>query len=50
MIKIKVVRALDILSELQVNVQFKLQTGYEILHQTPSSTDDYSHAFFLILM
>lgn len=37
MIKIKIVRALDILSEPQVNVQFKLQRGHEILHRTPSS-------------
>lgn len=50
MIRIKIVGALDILSEPQVNVQFKLQTGHEILHQTPSSTEDYSHTFCLSLM
>lgn len=50
MIRIKILRALDILSEPQGNVQFKLQTGHEILHWTPSSTEEYSHTFHLSLM
>lgn len=46
MMKIKVIRPLDILSEPQVNAQFKLQAGHETQHWTSISAEDYFHTSF----